>query len=193
MIVLGLTGAIAMGKSTVAKQFAYFKVQVFDADKINHEILANDKTVLEKIKQVFPQIVFNDVIDRKKLGDIVFNDKKSLEKLENILHPEIMKKVDEFIQKHSNKKIILLDIPLLFETGLDKKCDYTISVEAPYFLQKIRVLTRPTMTEDKFKKIISHQERYKTDFIIDTGLGLSYSFKQVKDVLKRLCSIIVLI
>ena len=186
MIILGITGSIGMGKTTVARQFASFGIPVFNADKTAHEIL-NNSDVVEEIGGLFPAVIDGDIINRAKLGDIVFNSREELAKLEEILHPIIRRKMEEFISANSGEKIILLDIPLLFQTGWDKLCDYTIRVKAPHFIQKIRVMKRPHMTEEKFKHILSQQENHhKTDFTIQTGFGMWYSMRQIKRILNLL-------
>lgn len=173
MIILGLTGSIATGKSNVASHLKAQNIPVFDADKAAHYLIENDaKSVL---KEQFPHAVIDGDIDRKKLGDAIFGDDTQTRILENILHPLIADKRDLFLAEHKKKgtPLVVLDIPLLYECRLDRLCDYTMVTTTDPNTQKQRALRRPHMTEEKFANIISRQipdaqKCEKADFVIDT-------------------------
>jgi len=193
MRVIGLTGSIAMGKSTVAKQFAALGVAVCDSDRLVHQLLAKKGLAVSAVARHFPESFVQDHIDRKLLGKLVFANPERLKLLETLLHPLVRKAQQEFIkqQRRRGKKIVLLDIPLLFETQAEKRLDDTITVTAPYFLQKQRVLRRSGMTEAKFHAILARQmpdyhKRRKSDYVIPTGLGKRLSLANVNHIIRRL-------
>ena len=188
MIVIGLTGSIGMGKSTVARQFAVLGAKVCSADACVHKLMGKGGKAVAEIEKYFPTSVKNGAVDRKILGQIVFADKTKLRELENILHPLVQKMEDDFIarMRHIGVKLVVLDIPLLFETGGHERVDFTAVVSAPAFIQKQRVMARKNMTTEKFERIIAnqmhdHEKRNRADFIIPTSLGKAYSFKLVKE------------
>ncbi|WP_420548459.1 dephospho-CoA kinase [Curvivirga sp.] len=193
MIVLGLTGNIGMGKTTVAGMFHYLGFPVQDADKVVHELMAKNGEALLDVEKAFPGIVDEDGVDRKKLGDIVFKNPEKLRELEEILYPWVGKKREKFLEMamRKNAEIAILDVPLLFEKGLDELCNYTVCVRAPDIIQKQRVLARPNMTEEKFKEIKAQQmpirqKMAKSDFVIQTGLNKGYTMNEVKQVVEQL-------
>jgi len=195
VIIIGLTGGIGMGKSTVAGQFATFGAKICSADACVHKLIGRQGAAVDKVKKYFPEAVIDNYIDRKILGQIVFTDKEKLNKLENILHPLVREMEDDFIFRESKlgAKIIVLDIPLLFETESHKRVDITVVVSAPKFIQRQRVTARNNMTEEKFERIIASQmqdleKQRRADFVIKTGLGKSYSFMMVKELLAELRS-----
>ena len=187
MIVIGLTGSIGMGKSTVSKQFSLLGAKVASADDFVHYLLKNDTKIIADIAKEFPNAVIDGVIERKILGKIVFADAQKLKILEQILHPKVVALEEKFVKKQRSlgAKLVVLDIPLLFETGAEKRVDYTVVVTAPKFIQRRRVLARTGMTAEKFAQIISTQmpdneKRKRADFIIQTGLGKAYSFRELQ-------------
>ena len=187
MIVIGLTGSIGMGKSTVSKQFSLLGAKVASADDFVHYLLKNDTKIIADIAKEFPNAVIDGVIERKILGKIVFADAQKLKILEQILHPKVVALEEKFVKKQRRlgAKLVVLDIPLLFETGAEKRVDYTVVVTAPKFIQRRRVLARTGMTAEKFAQIISTQmpdneKRKRADFIIQTGLGKAYSFRELQ-------------
>jgi dephospho-CoA kinase len=201
MIIIGLTGGIGMGKSTVSRQFALLGAKVCNADECVHKLMSAGGAAVPEIEKYFPEAVINSpsprrgegYIDRKTLGQIVFADKKKLKVLENILHPLVQKMENDFILrgKKLGAKLVVLDIPLLFETGREKRVDFTVAVSAPTFIQRQRVMARPGMTAEKFERIIASQmqdleKRHRADFVIPTGLGKAYSFKIVKEIVEEL-------
>jgi len=193
MFILGLTGSIGMGKSTAARHFKYLGVDVYEADKIVHDILKKNKDVIEDIKTVFPNVIENGAVDRQRLGKQVFASSEALKKLENIIHPVVRRFQKKFIMNcaRRRRKIIVLDIPLLFETGQNENCDAVCVVTCPAFLQKIRVMGRPGMTEEKFYDILKQQmpdieKRRHADMLIKTGLGHGRGFGQVRSILNKI-------
>ena len=189
MIVLGLTGSIGMGKSRAAKMLRMMRVPVHDSDKAVHDALLPSGSAFEAVARLFPSVVSGGRIDRKKLGGIVFADKKALKKLESVLHPAAQASQKKFIRSMQTKgrRIVCLEIPLLFETGAEERVDYVITVSSPSIIQRRRVMARKGMTEAKFKSIIESQwpdaeKRALSDFVIDTGLGYARTYRQLKAV-----------
>jgi len=193
MKVLGLTGSIAMGKSTAAKHFEALGVPVFDADACVHHLTRHDGVALPAIEKAFPGVVNDGVLDRGKLGTHVFTSTDARRKLESILHPLVWKARQNWLQKHKRRRtaLVVLDIPLLYETGADALCDAVAVVSAPERLQKARVLSRPVMTEEKFAGIKAAQmpdaeKRKRADFIIRTGLDFRRSRDDIKSIIRRM-------
>jgi dephospho-CoA kinase len=189
MVILGLTGSIGMGKSTAAADFRRFRVAVHDADETVHALMAPGGAAFDQICQFFPGVRTKIGIDRKRLGDLVFADMAALKKLENILHPLIRKQKTEFLKRSSlrKQKLVVLDVPLLFETGGDAKCDAVVVVTAPAFVQRARVMARPGMTAEKFESILAKQvpdvtKRRFADFVVQTGLGRLESLRKIRHI-----------
>lgn len=194
MIVLGLTGSIGMGKSTAARMFRIMGIPVFDSDASVHQAMTRGETMTE-IAVTFPESWDKKrrVLDRKKLGQIVFNDVEKRKRLEGILHPVVQRAQKVFIaaMNRAGKKIVVLDIPLLFEIGADKRVDYTICVTAPYDIQRRRVLKRPNMDEARFQAILNQQmpdaeKRARADFVVQTGLGYGLTFRQLREIVQQI-------
>jgi dephospho-CoA kinase len=192
MITLGLTGSIGMGKSFVASIFADMGASVFDADAVVHLLLSGDKNAITQIRENFPEAIIENQVNRKKLGDIVFTDKEKLKQLEDILHPLVWQKKEEFLEdcRKNKTEIAVLDIPLLFETGSYKKCDHVAVVAAPDEVQQERVAQRGNIGDKKFKQInslqISTEEKIKrADFVIKTGLDKSFVIEQVEQIISQ--------
>lgn len=193
MIIIGLTGGIGMGKSTVAGQFAALGAKICSADACVHKLLGRGGKAVAKVQKHFPDAVKSGAVDRKILGQIVFSDKEKLKLLENILHPLVQEMEGDFISRarRIGARMVVLDIPLLFETAGENRVDYTVVVSAPYFIQKQRVMARHGMTAEKFERILVSQmqdleKRNRADFVIPTSLGKAYSFRQVKQLLQNL-------
>ncbi len=189
---LGLTGSIGMGKSRAAKMLRMMGVPVHDSDKAVHEALAPKGGAFDAVAKMFPSAVSKGVIDRKKLGAIVFSDKAALKQLESVLHPAAQQSQQKFIRAmHAKgKRIAVLEIPLLFETGADSRVDYVITVSAPAAIQKRRVMKRKNMTEEKFKSILESQwpdaaKRAESDYVVDTGLGAARTYRQLAEIIKK--------
>lgn len=195
MKIIGLTGSIGMGKSVTASLLRILKVPVHDSDAAVHEELSFTGKAFDEVIKNFPSVhdKKNKKIDRGALGKIVFNDPEKKKLLETIIHPHVWASQRKFINhaKAMGASIAVLDIPLLYETGAEKRCDKVIVVTAPYILQKQRVLKRPGMTEARFKSILNNQipdaeKRKRADIVIDTGLGRAETLKALKKALKVL-------
>lgn len=191
MVIIGLTGSIGMGKSTTAKLFRKLGVPVHDADATVHNLLSNSGKAVQDISFYFPEVLKHGAVDRIALGEIVFSDPLALKKLEDILHPLVLEREKNFLKSAfcKNSSLVVLDIPLLFETEGYKRCDAITVVTAPKFLQKQRVLSRPFMTEKKFFDILDLQisdndKCFNADFLVPTGLGISFSFRIVKNIIR---------
>ena len=177
MIVLGLTGSIGMGKSTVAAMFRRLKVPVFDADAAVHLAQAPGGAALGPIAAAFPGVVTGGVLDRAALGAAVFGDAPALKQLEAIVHPLVAAARARFLRRHRRAPLVVLDIPLLFEGGGAAGCDLVAVVSAPAAVQRARVLARPGMTEAKLDAILARQvpdadKRARADVVIATGGSL---------------------
>jgi len=189
MRIIGLTGSIGMGKSVLAAQWRSIGVAVHDADLVVHQLMQPNGAAFNSVKNIFPQVIVDGKIDRKALGKIVFYDSKKLEILENIIHPLVRQSSNQFVamcRKHRNK-ICILDIPLLFETGRDKDMDEILTVSAPTWIQKRRVLSRKNMTPDKFKAIVKMQlpdyrKRKLSDHIVFSAKGKRHSLNAIKKI-----------
>jgi dephospho-CoA kinase len=193
MMIIGLTGGIGMGKSTVAKILRELGFPIYSADQAVHDIMKKGGKAMAPVAKLFPEVIKRGAIDRQLLGRAVFGQPKKLRQLEKIIHPLIRDAERAFLQKARKAKAsaVILEIPLLFETKADKRCDVTLSVTAPRAIQKARVLARPNMTEEKFHAILSHQmpdseKRKKADHIIPTGTSLHATEKHIYKILGKL-------
>ena len=189
--VIGLTGSIGMGKSATADMFRAFGVPVFDADAAVHRLMGKGGAAVAPVGAAFPGVVKEGIVDRLALGARVLGDDAALKKLEAIIHPLVHGDQRRFLQQARirRKPLVVLDIPLLFEKGGSRICDYTVVVSAPYFVQRARVLARPKMTAEKFRSILDKQlpdrvKRRRADFIVESGLGKRFARDRVKDIIK---------
>ena len=157
MLKIGLTGSIGTGKSFIANLFQEGGYLVLDSDQCVDEIYKSDQGFLKLIKKHFPETIKDKQIDRKLLGNIVFSDLQSLALLENYLHPKLKLLREAFIEKHTDQEIIIFDIPLLFEKGIDVEMDLAIVTYCDAMIQKERVVVRDKMDEAKFFKTVSMQ------------------------------------
>lgn len=190
-LVIGVTGSIGMGKTTIAAQFHHFDIPVFSADDTAKEIIRNDKEVISKIANEFPECTYEDVISRNALGEVVFQDENKLRRLGELVQPAIYAKMQEFLKENVRKRLVVLDIPLLFEAKWDRICDYTVVVTAPKFLQIQRVTKRPSMDLLKLENVLATQmpdklKRARADFVIKTGIGKAHSMRHVKEILCKI-------
>ena len=190
MKIIGLTGGIGMGKSTAAAILRDSGLPVYHADKAVHALLRKGGKAVKPVAQLFPETLKTGAIDRKRLGHIVFNHADKLKKLEKILHPLAQRAEQAFLKNARRRKApaAILEIPLLFETGADKRCNYVICVVAPKKVQQSRVMQRPGMTAERLKAIRARQmpdaqKRKQADFTVDTGGSFSETRKQLRDVL----------
>jgi len=183
--IIGLTGSIGMGKSTVAAMFEEAGVPIFDADAAVRAMQGPGGELIDEIEATFPGSTGPDGVDRYALGKLVFDDKDKLAALEAIVHPAVGAKRAQFLADNAGAPVILFDIPLLFERGGDKSVDLVVVVSAPSDVQRERVLARPGMTEEKFDHILGLQtpdteKRARADHIIDTGTTLEETEAQVR-------------
>ena len=193
MIVLGVTGSIAMGKSTVTTMLSHLNNPLHDADKTVHELMSVNGKAYYEIERNFPGAIQVNGVDRIKLGQEVFGDPEKLKQLENILHPLVREARNRFVKQQSRYKsrLVILDVPLLYETGGDKDCDKVLVVSAPYFIQKQRALARNGMTQTKFHDILQlqlpdHEKRRRADVVIPTGLGKAHTYRILKRLIRDL-------
>ncbi len=191
MIVLGLTGSIGMGKSTTARMFEEAGVPVHDSDAAVHRLYAGKAAPL--VEQAFPGTVRDGVVDRVLLGRRVLGDKAALARLEAIVHPLVRAEADAFLQdnRKAGTPVVVLDIPLLFETGGRNRVDRVVVVTADPDIQRERVLSRPGMTPERFEAIVASQvpdadKRAAADYVIDTGLGMDHARRSVAAILADL-------
>jgi dephospho-CoA kinase len=193
MIVAGLTGSIAMGKSETARMFAGLGVPVFDSDAAVHEMYAKGGAAVEAIAARFPQAIVNGAVDRQRLGELVLNDPEALKALETAIHPLVRRAESEFLDRYrsENRPLAILDIPLLFESGRQHDVDRIIVVSAPAGMQRKRALARPGMTPEKFAAIAARQipdseKRRQAHFTVDSSKGLDHALAQVKTIMAKL-------
>ena len=193
MLILGLTGSIGMGKSTTAAMFEAEGVPVYDSDAAVHALYAVGGAAVAPVEAAFPGVVTDGAIDRAKLSAKVVGDPEALAKLEAIVHPLVGAHRIGFFEKAKaeGRDIVVLDVPLLFETGGQKSVDKVVVVSAPAEVQRARVLARPEMTPEKFEAILARQlpdaeKRARADFVIDTGQGVEHARAQVRDLLTLL-------
>jgi dephospho-CoA kinase len=180
MMIVGLTGSIGMGKSTAARMLRQMGVPVYDADAAVHALQAPGGAALPPIEATFPGVVKNGVLDRQALGARVFGNKQALRTLEAIVHPLVGQQQRAFLKRAARRreKLVVLDIPLLFEGLGERRVDATLVVSAPAFLQRRRVMARPGMTTERLDGILRQQvpdalKRRKASIVIPTGLGLA--------------------
>ena len=191
MIIIGLTGSIGMGKSTVAKMFERARVPVFDADAAVRALQGPGGRALPTIEAAFPGTTGAAGVDRAALGAQVFGSPEALRRLEAILHPMVADAQSTFLARHRRQRAVVLDVPLLFEKGGWRRCDLTVVVSAPLRVQRARVLARPGMTRAKFAAILQTQlpdreKRRRADVVIETGRGRRGTFQSVRRLVSNL-------
>lgn len=191
MIILGLTGSIGMGKTSAARSLRRLGVPVHDADATVHRLLGPGGKAVPAIQRLFPQAVENGAVNRRTLGGIVFADPAALRQLEAVLHPMVREAERTFLKRMRRRRqpLVVLDIPLLYETGGAARMDAVVVVSAPALLQARRVLARPGMTPEKFAQILRQQtpdaeKRRRADFVVTTGLGHDRSLRQLKRIVR---------
>ena len=190
MIVLGITGSVGMGKTTAAKALARLGFPVFDADASVRELLTNHAPTIAAVRRAFPTVVRDGAVDRKALAAVVFNDAAALERLEGILHKRVRTAEKQFLAaaKKFGARMAVLDVPLLFETGGEKRVDATIVVSAPAAVQRVRVLSRRGMTATRLRAMRARQmsdreKRRRATFVIDTGAGKAQMTREIRRVI----------
>ncbi|MGQ2907732.1 MAG: dephospho-CoA kinase [Aliihoeflea sp.] len=191
MIVIGLTGSIGMGKSTTARFFREAGVPVHDSDEAVHRLYAGKAAPL--IEAAFPGTVKDGVVDRALLGSRILGDAAALKTVERIVHPLVRADADAFLAEHraAGQKLVVLDIPLLFETGGEGRVDRIVVVSAPADIQRERVLARPGMSVEKFEAILAKQmadaeKRKRADFVVESGGGLEAARAAVEAIVAEL-------
>jgi dephospho-CoA kinase len=193
MFILGLTGSIGMGKSATAKMFAEEGVPVHDADAAVHRLYEGEAVPL--IEAAFPGTTQDGKVDREKLGRRVLGDDAAILRLEQIVHPLVRQAEEQFLAgaERNGAPVVLLDIPLLFETGGQARCDAVVVVSASAAMQRARALERPGMSEDKLAVILAKQlpdeeKRRRADFLVDTSRGFDAARAQVREILKAVAT-----
>ncbi|TDK30380.1 dephospho-CoA kinase [Rhizobium deserti] len=193
MIIIGLTGSIGMGKSTTAAMFEQEGIPVNDADAVVHELYRGD--AVGPVAEAFPGTLKDGAIDRQELSRQLSVDPGKLRLLESIVHPLVRQREADFLNHHreAGAEIVVLDIPLLFETEGEERVDVVVVVSCDPQIQKQRVLARPGMSEDKLEMILARQvpdreKREKADFIIDTGTGIDAARQRVRQIITSLKS-----
>ncbi|KTT99299.1 dephospho-CoA kinase [Sphingomonas sanguinis] len=185
MIVLGLTGSIGMGKSTVAQMFRDEGVPVFDADACVHGLQGPGGALVAAIESAFPGTTGPDGVNRAALGRAVLGDDSAMRRLEAIVHPAVQAERTAFLTAHADASLVVVDVPLLLETGGDKAVDKVLVVSAEPAVQEARVLARPGMTKEKFAAILARQlpdveKRARADHIIATDIPLAETREKVR-------------
>ena len=193
MFILGLTGSLGMGKSATAKMFAEEGVPVHDADAAVHQLYESEATLL--IEAAFPGTTAGGKVNRDKLAQRVLGDTAAIKKLEAIVHPLVRNAEKRFLTEAEREgaTVAVLDIPLLFETGGDKRCDAVVVVSAPPDVQRTRAFERSGMTDQKFTAFLAKQmpdadKRARADFVVDTSKGFDAAHAQVRDILARVAT-----
>lgn len=192
-IVIGLTGSIGMGKSTVAKMFADEGVPVFDADAVVHQLQGPEGALVAAIEARFPGTTGSKGVDRTALAERVLGEPEALQNLEALIHPAVARERARFIADHADAPLVILDIPLLFEAGGAGSVDKIVVVSAPADVQCARVLARPGMTPGKLAHILSRQmpdeeKRARADFIVPTGGSLDATRDTVRRIIACLAA-----
>ncbi|MDB5362418.1 MAG: dephospho-CoA kinase [Rhodospirillales bacterium] len=194
MILIGLTGSIGMGKSTAAQALKRLGLPVHDADAAVHRLLAPGGRAVAGVLAAFPEVAAPDGgIDRRKLGAVAFGDAAALARLEAILHPLVGAAKRRFLAAAARRRrrLVVLDVPLLYETGGERECDAVLVVTAPAFLQQQRVMARAGMTGEKFRAILAKQlpdaeKRRRTPYVVPTGLGRRFSLDRLRRALRAI-------
>ena len=187
MVILGLTGSIAMGKSTAAAMLRRLGVAVCDSDAIVHRLLAKGGKAVPAVGRAFGGVVKGGAVDHGLLARRVFDDGEALARLESILHPLVHEAQTRFLKRAAARRdrLVVLDVPLLYETGGEARCDAVIVVSAPRFLQVGRALGRPGMSRERLDGIDARQmpdaeKRRRADFVVDTGSGRRRTLRQLR-------------
>jgi dephospho-CoA kinase len=190
MIILGLTGSIGMGKSTTAKLFAEAGVPVYDADATVHRLYEGE--AVPAIEAAFPGTTAGGKVDRNKLSALVVHDPAAIKRLEQIVHPMLGASRQQFLDEaeRAGAPIAVVDVPLLFETGGEKRVDAVVVVTTTPAIQRERILSRPNMTGEKLDAILARQlpdaeKRQRADFVVDTSHGLDPVRARIRDILDQ--------
>ena len=189
--ILGLTGSIAMGKSETASMFRRLRVPIFDADEEVHHLLGQGGKAAELVSAAFPSVMKEGAIDRQALGKLVFASSADLRFLEGILHPLVGRARKRFLRRAAGSRVsvVVVDVPLLFETRGEGRCDAVVVVSAPDFVQRQRAMSRADMTAEKLEAILARQtpdiiKRRRADFVVATGIGRRAALVAVHNILR---------
>ena len=192
-MILGLTGSIGMGKSTAAGMFRELRTPVYDSDAEVHRLLMPGGGAVESVRRAFPGVEADGGINRVTLREQVFGDTAALARLEAIIHPMVADARNNFLTQCASRRsaLVVLDIPLLFETKNHRYCDATLVVTAPAFLQRARVLARPGMTSETLAAILARQmsdaeKRRRADFVVFSNLGRGVTLRRLKEIVRLL-------
>jgi len=192
-LLIGLTGSIGMGKSETAQQFAQLGIPVHDADAAVHRTYETGGAAVSAIAAAFPGCVTDGRVDRTSLAARLRNDAAAFAKLESIVHPLVAAEQRLFVEKAAaaGVEMVVLDVPLLFETGSEGDMDAVVVVSAPGDVQRLRVLARPGMSEQALDHILARQipdvdKRARAHFVVETDKGLEHAFEQVKSIVAEL-------
>ena len=195
MIVIGLTGSIAMGKSTVAAMFKEAGAPVFDSDEAVHRLYRG--AAAQQIEEAFPGVLIDGAVDRARLAERVIGDQTALARLEAIVHPQVAATRDEFLESAAaqGRRVVIADIPLLFESSAEKSLDLVVVVSAPEPVQKARALGRKGMTEERFAAIVAKQmpdreKRRRAHFVIETNCPLDSTRAATQGLLRCVAGVI---
>lgn len=192
MYLIGLTGSIGMGKSATAQLFEQEGVAVYDADAAVHRLYEKGGAAVAPLKKIFPEAVIDEQVDRVLLGQQVLGDKDKIKQLEAVVHPLVGQAQRDFLatQAQTGAAQVVLDIPLLFETGGEGRVDCVVVVSAPDEIQAARVLARPQMTREKLEQIRARQipngeKVARADFVVDTSISIDDAHRQVRAILAQ--------
>jgi dephospho-CoA kinase len=190
---VGLTGSIGMGKSETAKMFARLGIPVYDADAAVHRLYEAGGGAVAEIAKAFPDCVRDGHVDRAALAASLNDGRASLQRLEQIVHPLVAREQRAFLDQaeQAGAEMVVLDIPLLFETGGHARMDAVVVVSAPEEVQRLRVMARPGMTAEKLDHILARQmpdaeKRAQAHFVVETDKGFDHAFEQVKRIVAAL-------
>ena len=192
MIKIGLTGSIGMGKTETGKIFSELGFPIYNADDVVHKLYEPGQKGAEKIKEVFPDSINSDgSVNRESLSAEVLGNVEKIRVLESVIHPLVAEDREIFFEENVDSPAVVLDIPLLFETGGEKFVDIVVVVDAPADIQEERVLSRPNMTKEKLEKIIAEQipndiKKEKADFVVDTSVSIEDAKLQVINILEKI-------
>lgn len=196
MIVLGLTGSMAMGKSTITRALRLiYNVPVWDADQAVRDLLVEDLQLIQEIKDLYPEVMVGGKVDRSLLRSKAFRDKHCLTTLENLLHERAFSKMIEFLEKMRRLGVhwCVVDVPLLFEVGWDCLCTHTAVIYSPSFIQQQRLRKRPDLNLENLNHVLNRhwtlpQKKAQATFEIQSGLSKGHTFHQLKTIVKDLTS-----
>jgi dephospho-CoA kinase len=191
--ILGLTGGVGMGKSTATAMLRRMGVPVYDADAAVHRMMGKGGIAVAAVAAAFPGVVKDGAVDRVALGSRVFGDPAAMKRLEAIIHPLVRQDEDRFLgeMRRRRTKLVVMDVPLLFESGREQRYDAVIVVSAPEFLRRARVLARPGMTPARLAAIMAKQmpdaeKRRRADIVVPSGLGRALTWRRLRDAIERL-------